>query len=259
MGKIFAIANQKGGVGKNTTAINLAACMAQLGKKVLIIDIDPQGNATSGLGIDKRSLDLSVYNVLIHDAEAKDAVIKTNVKNLFIIPSSIELAGAEIELVSLMAREKMLAVALNEIKSEYDYIIIDAPPSLGLLTLNALAAADKVIVPIQCEFYALEGLSQLVKTINLVKQHINTDLKIEGVVLTMFDSRTNLSIQVVDEVKRFFKTKVHTVIIPRNVRLGEAPSHGKPITVYDSKCQGAEAYKDLALEIIDWDGENYGE
>lgn len=153
----------------------------------------------------------------------------------------------------------MLAVALNEIKNEYDYIIIDAPPSLGLLTLNALAAADKVIVPIQCEFYALEGLSQLVKTINLVKQHINTDLKIEGVVLTMFDSRTNLSIQVVDEVKRFFKTKVHTVIIPRNVRLGEAPSHGKPITVYDSKCQGAEAYKDLALEIIDWDGENYGE
>ena len=253
MGTVFAIANQKGGVGKTTTAINLSACMAQTGKKVLIIDIDPQGNATSGLGIDKRGIEKSVYNVLIHDCKAREAVIATDIDNLYMIPSSIELAGAEIELVSLMVRERMLAKALKDIRDEYDFILIDAPPSLGLLTLNSLAAADKVIVPIQCEFYALEGLSQLVKTINLVKKHINKELVIEGVVLTMFDSRTNLSIQVVDEVKKFFKAKVHRVIIPRNVRLGEAPSHGKPITSYDSRCPGAVAYKDLADEIIEWE------
>ncbi len=253
MGTVFAIANQKGGVGKTTTAINLSACMAQSGKKVLIIDIDPQGNATSGLGIDKRGIEKSVYNVLIHDCKAKEAVIPTDIDNLSMIPSSIELAGAEIELVSLMGRERMLAKALKEIRDEYDFILIDAPPSLGLLTLNSLAAADKVIVPIQCEFYALEGLSQLVKTINLVKKHINKELVIEGVVLTMFDSRTNLSIQVVDEVKKFFKAKVHRVIIPRNVRLGEAPSHGKPITSYDSRCPGAVAYKEMADEIIEWE------
>ena len=258
MGTVLAIANQKGGVGKTTTAINLSACLAQRGKKVLIIDIDPQGNATSGLGVDKRNLKQSVYDVLIHECEAGEAVVSTSVDGLDMIPSSIELAGAEIELVSLMARERMLATALEDIKAVYDFILIDAPPSLGLLTLNALAAADKVMVPIQCEFYALEGLSQLVKTINLVKKHINKDLVIEGVVLTMFDSRTNLSIQVVDEVKKFFKTKVHTVIIPRNVRLGEAPSHGKPITYYDPKCSGAEAYRDLADEIIEWEGEANG-
>lgn len=253
MGTVFAITNQKGGVGKTTTAINLSACMAQIGKKVLIIDIDPQGNATSGLGINKRELEKSVYNVLIHDCDATEAIIDTNIKNLYIIPSSIELAGAEIELVSLMAREKMLAEAISGIRQDFDYILIDAPPSLGLLTLNALAAANKAIVPIQCEFYALEGLSQLVKTINLVKKHINKDLVIEGVVLTMFDSRTNLSIQVVDEVKKFFKSKVHRVIIPRNVRLGEAPSHGAPISIYDAKCLGAVAYKELAEEIIEWE------
>lgn len=258
MSTVLAIANQKGGVGKTTTAINLSACLAQMGKKVLVIDIDPQGNATSGLGVDKRNLKCSVYDVLIHDDEAKNAVVKTSVDGLFMIPSSIELAGAEIELVSLMARERMLATAIEPIKDDYDFVIIDAPPSLGLLTLNALAAADKVMVPIQCEFYALEGLSQLVKTINLVKKHINKDLVIEGVVLTMFDSRTNLSIQVVDEVKKFFKTKVHTVIIPRNVRLGEAPSHGKPITFYDPKCSGAEAYRDLADEIVEWENEANG-
>ena len=258
MSTVLAIANQKGGVGKTTTAINLSACLAQMGKKVLVIDIDPQGNATSGLGVDKRNLKCSVYDVLIHDDEAKNAVIMTSVDGLFMIPSSIELAGAEIELVSLMARERMLATAIEPIKNDYDFVIIDAPPSLGLLTLNALAAADKVMVPIQCEFYALEGLSQLVKTINLVKKHINKDLVIEGVVLTMFDSRTNLSIQVVDEVKKFFKTKVHTVIIPRNVRLGEAPSHGKPITFYDPKCSGAEAYRDLADEIVEWENEANG-
>ena len=259
MSTVFAVANQKGGVGKTTTAVNLSACMAQAGKKVLIVDIDPQGNATSGLGIDNKNLEYSVYDVLINNCPAARAVIHTEVEGLSILPSAIELAGAEIELVSLMAREKMLDLALQGVRSDYDFIIIDAPPSLGLLTLNALAAADKVIVPIQCEFYALEGLSQLVKTINLVKKHINKDLVIEGVVLTMFDARTNLSIQVVDEVKKFFKTKVHTVIIPRNVRLGEAPSHGKPITFYDSKCQGAEAYRDLAEEIIEWDGEENGE
>lgn len=258
MSTVLAIANQKGGVGKTTTAINLSACLAQMGKKVLVIDIDPQGNATSGLGVDKRNLKCSVYDVLIHDDEAKNAVVKTSVTGLFMIPSSIELAGAEIELVSLMARERMLATAIEPIKNDYDFVIIDAPPSLGLLTLNALAAADKVMVPIQCEFYALEGLSQLVKTINLVKKHINKELVIEGVVLTMFDSRTNLSIQVVDEVKKFFKTKVHTVIIPRNVRLGEAPSHGKPITFYDPKCSGAEAYRDLADEIVEWENEANG-
>jgi len=251
MSRIIAIANQKGGVGKTTTNVNLSACLAALGKKVLTIDIDPQGNTTSGLGIDKNKTEKSIYDVLINGIPIKDAIYKTNFENLDIIISKIELAGAEIEMVPMMARETILKRALGHIKGEYDYILIDCPPSLGLITINALTAADTLLVPIQCEYYALEGLTQLLSTFDLVKKNLNPDLEIEGVVLTMFDSRTNLSIQVVDEVKRYFKNKVYTTIIPRNVRLGEAPSHGVPIIVYDPKCAGAEAYMDLAQEMID--------
>lgn len=254
MSKTIVIANQKGGVGKTTTAINLGACLAKKGKKVLLIDEDPQGNATSGLGIDKKQLEGSVYDVMVHEVPANDLIIKTDFDNLYILPSSIDLAGAEIELVSVLGRERMLKNALEPISEDYDYIIIDSPPSLGLITLNALAAGDEVLIPIQCEFYALEGLSQLVKTVTLVKKHINPKLKIEGVVLTMYDGRTNLSMQVVEEVIKFFPDKVHKVIIPRNVRLGEAPSHGLPITEYDPKCLGSAAYQQLAEEIIGEEG-----
>ncbi len=246
----IVIANQKGGVGKTTTAINLSACLADRGNKVLLVDSDPQGNATSGLGINKSEHQSSIYDVLVGDVPAKDAIVPTEYKNLSILPSSIDLAGAEIELVSVIGRERMLRSALEPVMDGFDFIIIDSPPSLGLITLNALAASDQVLVPIQCEFYALEGLSQLVKTITLVKKHINPQLRIEGVVLTMFDSRTNLSTQVVDEVVKFFPEKVHKVIIPRNVRLGEAPSHGMPITKYDPKCIGSAAYVELADEIL---------
>lgn len=246
----IVIANQKGGVGKTTTAVNLAACLAERGMRVLLVDEDPQGNATSGLGIDKRELDGTVYEVIVHELNVKEAIISTGMENLDILPSSIDLAGAEIELVSVIGRERRLRDALEAVSDEYDYIIIDSPPSLGLITINALAASDQVLVPIQCEFYALEGLSQLVKTITLVKKHINPKLKIEGVVLTMFDARTNLSTQVVEEVMKFFPEKVHKVIIPRNVRLGEAPSHGLPITKYDPKCLGSTAYKELTEEIL---------
>ena len=250
LARSIVIANQKGGVGKTTTAVNLSACLAELGQRTLLIDSDPQGNATSGLGVDKRTVKTSIYDVMINGVDAEQAILRTEIQNLFLLPSNIDLAGAEIEMVSMMSRETILARAIAEIEGAYDFIILDAPPSLGLLTLNAFAAANQVLIPIQCEFYALEGLSQLMNTIKLVKKHINPGLEVEGVVLTMFDSRTNLSMQVVDEVKKFFAGKVHGAIIPRNVRLGEAPSHGLPITKYDAKCVGSEAYIALAEEII---------
>lgn len=251
MSRIIAIANQKGGVGKTTTNVNLSACLAVAGKRVLTIDIDPQGNTTSGLGIDKNKIEKSIYDVLINGADAKEAIIHTEIDNLDIIVSNIQLAGAEIELVSMISRETILKKALSEIRDSYDYILIDCPPSLGLITINALTASDRLLVPIQCEYYALEGLAQLMNTVNLVQKHLNPDLKIEGVVLTMFDARTNLAIEVVQEVKKYFRDKVYTTIIPRNVRLGEAPSHGLPIIMYDPKSTGAEAYTDLAEEMIE--------
>ncbi len=255
MSKVISIANQKGGVGKTTTNVNLSACIAALGKRVLTIDIDPQGNTTSGLGIDKNKIGCSIYDVLINGIDVKQAILSTKIDNLDIIPSNIQLAGAEIEMVPMIARETILKKAIEPIKEEYDYIFIDCPPSLGLLTINALTASDKVIVPIQCEYYALEGLSQLINTINIVKKNLNPSLELEGVVLTMFDARTNLSIQVVEDVKRHFRDKVYKTIIPRNVRLGEAPSHGMPITLYDPKCVGAVAYCELAEEFIENDRE----
>ena len=250
MGKIIVVANQKGGVGKTTTSINLSAYLAQLGKKTLLIDSDPQGNATSGTGIEKDNLENTIYDVLLNDISAEDAVQSTLVDGLFVIPSNISLAGAEIELVSINERESVLRKKVTPIKYDYDYIIIDAPPSLGLLTINALTCADQVLIPIQCEYYALEGLSQLIKTISLVNSNLNPDLTIEGVVLTMYDSRTNLSEQVAENVRTYFKNRVHKAVIPRNVTLGEAPSHGEPISVYDPRCAGAEAYLALAKEII---------
>lgn len=252
MGKAIAIFNQKGGVGKTTTNINLAACLANRGKKVLILDIDPQGNTTSGIGVTKRSLTDTVYNILIDkDYDPNKAIMRTNVENLDLIPASVDLAGAEVELVEVEGRQNALRLGLEKIKDRYDYIFIDCPPSLGLLTINSLAAVDSVLIPIQCEFYALEGVSQLVSTIELVKKSLNPSLEIQGVILSMFDGRTNLSIQVVQEVKKHFGNKVYATVIPRNVRLAEAPSYGMPITEYDPKSKGAEAYGDFADEFLE--------
>ncbi len=250
MGKIIAIANQKGGVGKTTTAVNLSAWLAILGCKVLLVDIDPQGNATSGMGIDKDNLNKCIYNLLMGEEDIDSVKIVNVLERMDLIPASIELAGAEIEMVGLDDREKMLKEVLVEEKDNYQYIIIDCPPSLGLLTINAFVAADSVIVPLQCEYYALEGLGQLINTIKLVQKNLNRGLELEGVVLTMFDGRTNLSIQVVDEVKKYFKDKVYRSIIPRNVRLSEAPSHGKPVMLYDKRSRGAEMYHELAREVM---------
>jgi len=248
--KIIAIANQKGGVAKTTTAINLSACLVEKGKKVLLVDLDPQGNATSGCGILKNKLKQSIYDVLINEVSMEKVILKTDLPGLFVAPAAIALAGAEIELVGINKREEIFAKALEPIKDNYDFIFIDCPPSLGLLTLNALTAATDVIIPVQCEYYALEGLTLLMDTIQRVKARLNPRLNILGALLTMFDARTNLSIQVVDEVKKYFKNKVFATIVPRNVRLSEAPSHGKPIVLYDSRSRGAEVYRDLAEEVL---------
>ncbi len=249
MGKVVAIANQKGGVGKTTTAVNLSTILAKKGKKVLMIDTDPQGNASSGLGIDK-NVNFSVYDVIINDVEIENTIQQTMVKNLEVCPSNINLAGAEVELVSMMSREQRLKEKIDNQKDKYDYIIIDCPPSLGLITLNAFTAADSVLIPVQCEYYALEGLGQLLNTINLVKKHLNKELKIEGALLTMFDIRTNLSNQVVQEVNNYFENKVYKTAIPRNVKLSEAPSYGMPISVYDPKSKGAKAYDKFVKEFL---------
>ncbi|TAH64140.1 MAG: ParA family protein [Gottschalkiaceae bacterium] len=255
MSKSIAVFNQKGGVGKTTTVINLSACLADKGKKVLMIDIDPQGNTTSGIGIDKNNLQYTIYDVLINDVDPKECIISTSQQNLYILPSSVQLAGAEIELTAFNKRELKLKECIDSINNQFDFIFIDCPPSLGLLSINALSAVESVLIPIQCEYYALEGVSQLMNTIKLVKKNLNPDLDIEGVVLSMFDGRTNLSIQVVDEVKRYFRGKVYTTMIPRNVRLAEAPSYGMSIIQYDIKSRGAEAYLELADEFIEYSEE----
>jgi len=250
MGKTIAIANQKGGVAKTTTAVNLSAWLSLMGQKVLLIDIDPQGNASTGVGVDKEAVESCIYDVVINSVPLKEVIITSAVENLDLVPATIELAGAEIELVGVAEREYVLKKALAEVKDSYEFIFIDCPPSLGLLTINALTAADSLLIPIQCEYYALEGLGQLLNTFQRVQQNLNKDLVLEGVLLTMFDGRTNLSIQVVDEVKKHFKDKVFRTIVPRNVRLSEAPSHGKPVMVYDRRSKGSEAYQELAKEVL---------
>lgn len=249
MGKIISVANQKGGVGKTTTTVNLGTILAKRGKKVLLIDADPQGNATSGLGVEKE-VEFSTYDILVNETEIKDAIQDTMIKSLKICPSNISLAGAEVELVSMMSREQRLKEKLEEIKEQFDYILIDCPPSLGLITLNSFTASDSVLIPVQCEYFALEGLGQLLNTINLVKKHLNKNIQIEGALLTMYDIRTNLSNQVVKEVKKYFDNKVYKTVIPRNVRLSEAPSYGMPITEYDAKSKGAKSYLKFTKEFL---------
>ena len=248
--RIIAIANQKGGVGKTTTAINLSACLAEAGVKVLVIDLDPQGNTTSGLGVDKNEQERTAYELLIQECSIEECLIHTPVENIDLIPSNINLAGAEIELIGVDKKEYILKGEVSKIRNRYDFVIIDCPPSLNMLTVNAMTTADSVLVPIQCEYYALEGLGQLMHTIRLVKERLNPYLEIEGVVFTMYDARTNLSLQVVENVKANLKQSVYKSIIPRNVRLAEAPSHGLPINLYDTKSAGADAYRDLAQEVI---------
>ena len=250
MGRIIAVANQKGGVGKTTTSINLAACLAEKGKKVLAVDMDPQGNLTSGLGVDKDSVEKSIYELIIGEVDIKEVINKEVLENLDIIPTSIDLSAAEIELIGVDDKEYILRNAIDQVKDQYDFVIIDCPPSLSMLTINAMTTADSVIVPIQCEYYALEGLSQLIHTVELVKERLNPILEIEGVVFTMYDARTNLSLQVVENVKGYLHQNIYKTIIPRNVRLAEAPSHGLPINLYDSKSAGAEAYRELAQEVL---------
>lgn len=249
MGKVISVANQKGGVGKTTTTVNLSTLLAKKGKKVLLIDTDPQGNATSGLGVTKE-LENSVYDILVGEIGFDETVQETAIKNLKICPSNISLAGAEVELVSMMSREQRLKTKLDVVKEQYDYILIDCPPSLGLITLNAFTASDSVLIPVQCEYFALEGLGQLLNTVNLVKKHLNKNLEIEGALLTMYDARTNLSNQVVKEVKKYFENKVYKTVIPRNVRLSEAPSYGMPISIYDARSKGAKAYDKLTKEFL---------
>jgi chromosome partitioning protein len=251
MGRVIAIASQKGGVGKTTTAINLGACLAQEGRRVLLLDIDPQGNATSGLGANGNDRPTTIYEALIGQLEIREATIPTALANLDLIPAGQRLSGAEVELVGLMARETRLKTCLSQVRQEYDYILIDGPPSLGLLTVNALTAADSVLIPLQCEYLALEGLTQLIAAIRLVQDHLNPALRIEGVLLTMYDARLNLSQQVADEARKFFAERVYKTVIPRNVRLSEAPSFGKPIVLYDPHSTGAESYRELAREVLD--------
>ncbi|MEZ3479114.1 MAG: AAA family ATPase [Lachnospiraceae bacterium] len=250
MGRIIAIANQKGGVGKTTTSINLSACIAAKGKKVLVIDIDPQGNTTSGYGIEKNELENTIYELILGDCSIEDCILKEVFPNISILPSNVNLAAAEIELIGVEKKEYILKNEVDWVKDRFDFIIIDCPPSLSLLTVNAMTTADSVLVPIQCEYYALEGLSQLIHTINLVKERLNPDLDMDGVVFTMYDSRTNLSAQVVENVKNHLSQKVYSTLIPRNIRLAEAPSYGKPINMYDAKSAGSESYMSLADEVI---------
>lgn len=251
MGKTIAIVNQKGGVGKTTTAVNLAAAVGAKGKKVLLVDIDPQGNATSGMGIEKRQLQFSAYDILINDAKASEVIKTSKFKNVDILPANMNLAGAELELVEIKNRETKLKLSLAHIKEQYDYIFMDCPPSLGLITLNALCSADTIMVPIQCEYYALEGLSQLMATVRQVKRLYNSHIELEGVILTMYDGRLNLTQQVVEEVKKFFPNKVFKTVVPRNVRLSEAPSFGQPVMYYDRLSKGSSAYEELAKEFIE--------
>ncbi|CAM2838841.1 AAA family ATPase [Fructilactobacillus fructivorans] len=250
MGTVISLANQKGGVGKTTTAVNLGADLATQGKKVLLVDADAQGNATSGVGLSKQKINKDVYDVLVNEEPIENVILHSSHQNLDIVPATIQLSGAEIELTPMMARETRLKSALDSISDQYDYILIDCPPSLGLITINAFTASNSILIPVQSEYYALEGLSQLLNTIGLVQKHFNPNLKIEGVLLTMFDSRTNLGAQVNNEVRKFFKDKVYTTVIPRNVRLSEAPSHGLPIIDYDAKSKGAKVYMELTKEVL---------
>ena len=250
MGRIIAVANQKGGVGKTTTTINLSACLAEYGQRVLVVDVDPQGNTTSGLGVDKENIENTIYELMLGEVELDDCLQKSVVENLDVIPANVDLAAAEIDLIGIEEREYILKKAIDKIRDRYDFILLDCPPSLSMLTVNAMTAANTVLVPIQCEYYALEGLSQLIHTINLVKKRLNPELEMEGVVFTMYDARTNLSLQVVENVKENLKQTIYKTIIPRNIRLAEAPSHGLPINLYDPKSAGAESYRLLAEEVI---------